>query len=125
MYRSLRSTRIIRWMVAAALLTAAAPTLADDLQARMKARLPEIVELKTKGIVGETHTGYLEFVGARKEGADIVAAENADRKQLYSAVAKKTGADVGQVGARAALKWKQNLGKGEYFKEADGTWIRK
>ena len=60
-------------------------------------------------------------------GSEInrAAAENADRKQLYSAVAKKTGADVGQVGARAALKWKQNLGKGEYFKEADGTWIRK
>ena len=73
----------------------------------------------------EIHEGYLEFVGRSREGADIVAAENADRKTLYTAVAQKTGASVEQVASRAALKWKQNLGPGEYFKNPDGQWIQK
>jgi hypothetical protein len=64
-------------------------------------------------------------VGKSREGAEIVAAENADRKVLYTAVAQKTGATVEQVGQRAALKWKKNLGEGEYFKNEDGTWIQK
>ena len=98
---------------------------ASALQDRMKARLPEIVALKSKGVIGETYQGYLDFVGQSREGADMVAAENADRKALYTAVAQKTGATVDQVGSRAALKWKENLGPGEYFKNADGTWIKK
>lgn len=99
--------------------------LAGELQDRMKERLPAIVALKTKGVIGENYQGYLEFVGQNREGKEIVAAENADRKALYTAVAQKTGASVEQVGQRAALKWKQNLGKGEYFKNEDGTWIQK
>jgi len=98
---------------------------ASALQDRMKARLPEIVALKSKGVIGETYQGYLDFVGQSREGADMVAAENADRKALYTAVAQKTGASVDQVGSRAALKWKENLGPGEFFKNADGTWIKK
>ena len=98
---------------------------AGALQDRMKERLPAIVALKTKGVIGENHLGYLEFVGQSREGADIVSAENADRKALYTAVAQKTGATVEQVGQRAALKWTSNLGQGEYFKNEDGTWIQK
>jgi uncharacterized protein YdbL (DUF1318 family) len=110
--------------LALALLVTAAAS-ADPLQDRMKARLPQIVSLKSKGVIGENHKGYLEFVGNSREGADIVEGENADRRQLYTAVAKKTGASVDQVGARAALKWKENLGKGEFFKNPDGTWMQK
>lgn len=98
---------------------------AGALQDRMKARLPAIVDLKTKGVIGENHRGYLEFVGKSREGAQVVKAENADRQALYTDVAQKTGATVEQVGRRAALKWKQNLGKGEYFKNKDGSWIQK
>jgi uncharacterized protein YdbL (DUF1318 family) len=102
-----------------------AAAMADQLQKRMKDRLPQIVALKSKGVIGENSKGYLEFVGQSREGANIVKAENADRKTLYTAVAKKTGATVDQVGSRAALKWKQNLGAGEYFKNPDGTWMRR
>jgi len=98
---------------------------AGPLQDRMKARLPEIVALKSKGIIGENSRGYLEFVGKSREGADIVAAENADRKVLYQAIAQKTGTTVEKVGRRAALKWKKNLGPGEYFKNEDGSWMKK
>ena len=70
--------------------------------------------MKSKGVIGENHQGYLEFVGQRRDGAAIVKAENADRKALYTAIAKKTGASPEQVGTRAALKWKKNLAAGEY-----------
>ena len=106
-------------------LLIATPASAGPLQDRMKARLPEIVALKSKGVIGETYQGYLAFVGQNREGADIVAAENEDRKMLYQAIAQKTGATAEQVGRRAALKWKENLGPGEYFQNEDGSWMKK
>ena len=54
---------------------------ANALKQRMKERLPAIVELKNKGIVGENNLGFLEFVGEKKEKAGVVAAENSDRKK--------------------------------------------
>ena len=62
---------------------------ADDIKTRMKQRLPVIIELKAQGIVGENNAGYLEFIGAKREKADVVAAENNDRKTVYTAIAKK------------------------------------
>lgn len=125
MNRMQRIAMTLLSMALVGILLSSPAVLASDLQNRMKARLPSIVALKTKGVIGENHQGYLEFVGKSREGKDIVAAENADRKVLYTAVAQKTGASVEQVGQRAALKWKQNLGQGEYFKNEDGTWIQK
>ena len=125
MNRTQRFVSSIAGITLALILLHTATAVADELQERMKARLPEIVALKTKGVIGENHLGFLEFVGQQREGADIVAAENADRRQLYAAIAAKTGAAVEQVGQRAAIKWRNNLGPGEYFKTADGTWIQK
>lgn len=125
MYQRLFALMTIACLALAVILILTSPVQAAGLQERMKARVPDIVALKTKGIIGENSKGYLEFVGGSREGAAIVEAENADRRQLYTAVAKKTGATAEQVGARAALKWKKNLGKGEYFRNADGSWIRK
>lgn len=125
MNRTQRMFSVIAGFVLAAVLLLSGAAVADALQDRMKERLPAIVALKTKGVIGETYQGYLEFVGQSREGAAVVAAENADRKALYTRVAQKTGASVEQVGRRAALKWKQNLGSGEYFKNEDGSWIQK
>ena len=62
---------------------------ADDIKARMKNRLPLIKQLKSQGIVGENNKGYLQFVGGNKAKADVVAAENKDRKTVYTAIAKQ------------------------------------
>lgn len=125
MNRLQRTVMTVGGFLFALILMCSAVTIAGQLQDRMKARVPDIVALKSKGVIGENHQGYLEFVGQSREGADIVAAENADRKTLYTAVAQKTGASVEQVASRAALKWKQNLGPGEFFKNPDGQWIQK
>ncbi|MFZ7125125.1 MAG: YdbL family protein [Desulfobacterales bacterium] len=110
--------------LAAAMLLAA--TLhAADVKTRMKERLPQIVALKSEGVVGENHQGYLEAVGGSLKGADVIQAENADRREVYSEIANRTGATVEQVGARAALARWENAAKGDWFKKADGSWVQR
>jgi len=106
-------------------LILSALSFADDIKARMKERLPVIVELKAKGIVGESNKGYLEFVGGKKEKADVVAAENEDRKQVYEAIAKQQGTTAELVGKRRALQLAQNADPGEWVQDSSGKWVQK
>jgi uncharacterized protein YdbL (DUF1318 family) len=98
---------------------------ADDIKTRMKKRLPVIKELKAKGIVGEDHQGYLQFVGAKKEKADVVAAENKDRKTVYAAIAKQQGTTAELVGKRRAMQISKKANPGEWVQDASGKWIQK
>jgi len=102
-----------------------ASALADDIKARMKDRLPLIVELKAQGIVGENNQGYLEFIGGKKAKPDVVAAENEDRKTVYTAIAKQQGTTAELVGKRRALQIAQKAGPGEWVQDANGKWIQK
>jgi len=98
---------------------------ADDIKARMKQRLPEIVSMKSQGIVGENAGGYLEFVAAKRVKADLVAAENRDREAVYSAIAAQQGVAVEIVAKRRALQIVSQAVKGEYLKNEGGTWYQK
>ncbi len=95
------------------------------IKERMKSRIPAIMNLKAKGIIGENNLGYLEFVGAAKEQAGLVAAENADRKQVYTAIAQKNKTTVQNVGTRRALKIAEKAMPGHWVKGADGKWRKK
>ena len=98
---------------------------ADDIKARMKNRLPLIKQLKSQGIVGENNTGYLQFVGGNKAKADVVAAENKDRKTVYTAIAKQQGTTAELVGKRRALQIAKKAAPGEWVQDASGQWIQK
>jgi uncharacterized protein YdbL (DUF1318 family) len=98
---------------------------AADIKTRMKQRLPVIIELKTKGIVGENNAGYLEFVGAKREKADVVAAENEDRQTVYAAIAKQQGTTAELVGKRRALQIAKKANPGEWVQDAGGNWLQK
>jgi hypothetical protein len=91
----------------------------------MKQRLPVIIELKAKGIVGENNAGYLEFIGPKREKADVVAAENKDRKTVYTAIAKQQGTTAELVGKRRALQIAKKADPGEWVQDASGKWIQK
>jgi len=98
---------------------------ADDIKARMKKRLPIIVELKAKGIVGENNNGYLEFIGEKREHADVVAAENRDRKAVYKAIAKQQGTTVDVVEKHRARQIALKADPGEWLQDANGKWYQK
>jgi hypothetical protein len=102
-----------------------ATAFADDIKARMKNRLPVIKKLKIEGIVGEDNKGYLQFVGGNKAKADVVAAENKDRKTVYTAIAKQQGTTAELVGKRRALQIAQKAAPGEWVQDAGGNWIQK
>jgi hypothetical protein len=90
----------------------------------MKNRLPVIKELKAKGIVGEDNKGFLQFVGGKKAKADVVAAENKDRKTVYAAIAKQQGTTAELVGKRRAVQIAKKADKGEWVQDTAGNWIK-
>lgn len=98
---------------------------AQDIKARMKERLPQVLALKAKGLVGENNQGYLQFVSAAKEQEDLVAAENADRRMAYEAIAKQQGTPVDLVGKRRALQLVEMAGPGEWLQNDAGQWYKK
>jgi uncharacterized protein YdbL (DUF1318 family) len=107
------------------LFTTVASSLSEDTKSRMKERLPIIIELKAKEIVGEDNRGYLQFVGTKREQEDVVTAENNDRKSVYSDIAKKQGATVDFVGRRRAKQIVEKATKGEFLQDESGKWYKK
>ncbi len=95
------------------------------IKQRMIERLPVIKSLKDKGIVGENNKGYLEFVGQKKEKADVVNAENNDRKLVYGAIAKQQGTTVDLVGKHRAIQIANKAQPGEWLQDAAGKWHKK
>jgi uncharacterized protein YdbL (DUF1318 family) len=107
---------------------ASVSSFAEDInaiKAEMEKRLPAIVELKSKGIVGEDNSGYLQFVSGKREKEAVVQAENQDREKVYSAIAKKEGVSVNQVGQRRATQIAEKAKKGEWLQSQGGKWHQK
>lgn len=100
-------------------------TFANGIKERMKQRLPVIVQMKLDGVVGENSHGFLEFVTANKVNADVVEAENSDRKAVYSAISAQQGVDAQTVGKRRAIQIFGQAQSGEYLKNEQGTWYKK
>ena len=99
---------------------------ANDIKARMQERLPTIVQMKTVGVIGENNSGYLEFVpGAARKEAGLIAAENNDRKSVYSAIAKQQGTTEQLVGERRAIQIGEKASTGEWLQDSSGKWYKK
>ena len=102
-----------------------ASAFGEGIKARMKARMPAILELKDKGIVGEDKNGFLQFVGQKKEKEDLIAAENVDRKKVYSHIAKQQGTTAQLVGERRALQIAKKAKPGTWLQDQSGKWYQK
>ena len=98
---------------------------AEEIKDRMIARLPEIIALKDKGLVGENNKGFLEFVSQQKEKPEIVTAENNDRAAVYEAIAKQQGTTVELVGKHRAIQIAAKAKPGEWLQDANGKWYQK
>ncbi len=93
------------------------------VKARMSERLGQVVALKQDGSFGENNLGYLT---ARKElsakHAKLLAAENADRKTVYVAIAAKTKSSATTVGKARAKSIRSTAPKGTWVQLASGKW---
>ncbi|GJQ24907.1 MAG: YdbL family protein [Planctomycetia bacterium] len=97
----------------------------NTVKVQMEKRLPLIVELKAKGIVGEDRMGYLQFIGGKREKENVVQAENLDRRKVYEAISQKEGVAVEQVGQRRALQIANKARKGEWLQDQNEKWYQK
>jgi hypothetical protein len=97
----------------------------DEVKARMLERAPTIEALVANKTVGENADGYLEFVGAAREQEALVAAENADRKLVYAAIAGKTNSTVELVARRRAQQIAEKAKPGTMLRDAAGAWSEK
>ena len=112
--------------VAFLLLMITSAVQAGSVKERMASRAPEILKLKSQGLIGENNQGYLEVRGGGGgNAADLVTAENRDRQMVYKAIAAKTGGSVEQVGQRAAARRVQVAGAGEWLQKPSGEWYQK
>jgi uncharacterized protein YdbL (DUF1318 family) len=100
-------------LAVAALLLIALPAMALDLG-----------EAKSKGLVGETNTGYLGAVKPSSEVDALVADINAKRKAHYQKIAAENGISLQAVEARAGLKAIEKTPAGEFVNTGAG-WQKK
>ena len=98
---------------------------ADSTREQMIKRRPAIMALLAEGVVGEANNGYLAFVGTSREGANLVHAENADRKKVYIQIATDTKTSADAVGKRRAKQIASKAKPGTYIQNSDGTWEKK
>lgn len=99
---------------------------AEDIKARMQERLPNIVQMKTDGVIGENNKGFLEFVpGAAPKMQDVITDENKDRQTVYTAIAKQQGTTAELVGERRAIQIAEKASPGEWIQDGSGKWQKK
>lgn len=99
----------------------------SNLTKRMKARLTDIMEAKSKGSIGESVDGLL-LVRDKKVSSKVeklVIAENADRNSLFKILAKQTGGDTKLVAKKFAKGVASRAKKGHWFQNPEGNWISK
>ncbi len=96
-----------------------------EIKARMKERLPVINALKAEGVIGENNKGYLEVIGGKQAKKDVITAENSDRKQVYTAIAKQQGTSVDLVGKRRAKQIAKKAKPGQWIQDQSGKWYQK
>jgi uncharacterized protein YdbL (DUF1318 family) len=116
---------IVNILVLFSLVMFSGTVAAQTIKERMKQRLPVIVDLKTKGIVGENNQGYLAFVTGKKAKESLIASENKDRKTIYSYIAKQQKTSLNLVEKRRAIQLVELAKSGEFIQKPNGAWVKK
>ena len=100
--------------------------LSANFSDSMKARLSELLAAKDAGSIGEGVDGYVHLRdGGNSTAQKLVAAENADRKQLFASLSQKTGGSVEAVAEKFSKALASKAKKGHWFRKSSGDWIKK
>ena len=110
----------------------------EELKERFKQRYSTIQKIKDAGKIGEVYTGFIEalansFLDDKVDPdnpesqtiGDLIAAENADRNQLYHILARETGTEAESVGRRNAVREFEKAKPDHYLKPAKSGWVKK
>jgi uncharacterized protein YdbL (DUF1318 family) len=98
----------------------------NTVRARMNDRLPQVVQMLRNEAVGENNQGLLTVRGnVSEDEAKVVAAENADRTELYSLLAKREGLKPEEVARAQARQLAKLSAKGFWIQDEEGEWSRK
>lgn len=81
-------------------------------------------EAKSKGLVGETPSGYLEVVQSNAEASSLAHEVNSKRREHYQEIAKKNGTPLKAVEELAGKKAIEKTVRGNYVK-VNGAWVKK
>lgn len=93
---------------------------------RMRERQPAVDEMKLAGLVGENNRGFLESREDLDEArAALLQAENADRREVYAMIARRTNSTAAEVGQQRAIRIAQQARDGVWLEDARGRWYRK
>jgi uncharacterized protein YdbL (DUF1318 family) len=84
----------------------------------------DLKEAKTRGLVGETITGYLAPVKKTPEVEKLVAEINAKRKAMYEKIARKNGTSLDAVEKLAGKKAIEKTPPGLFINLGKG-WLKK
>jgi uncharacterized protein len=87
----------------------------------------ELEDAKTKGLVGETVTGYLAAVPGKSnpEVNALVNRINDLRRKEYQKIASKNGTAVAVVEKIGAKKAIDKTPAGQFVQRSDGSWTKK
>lgn len=135
LHRVLDGLTPIRTAHAAELTVQDSPRI-RELQVEMRERNTEVQELKEKGYTGEDNRGYLvvregaAFPDSETKNAvqKVVAAENANRKDLYKELARLNQDDGATLSLVEKVFAKSRLDRaksGEYFQLPEGAEFEK
>ena len=120
---------LLTLLVFAGILSVPAALRAQDLgviRARMEQRLADVNAVKGKGAAGENNRGFLEARGSPAPAdQQVIQAENADRRQVYAAIAAETGSSADEVGRQRAVQLAGLARPGHWVQGADGSWKKK
>ncbi len=103
-----------------------------QLRSAMQKRFGSLRPFYAKGIVGIKADGFITTKAAaplkdKNKVNKLIAAENADRKRLYQAIANANGHPewFPQIKATFAARWKGNAQSGWWFQTSPGNWKKK
>ncbi len=108
-------------IVAAALMLAATPVLADAASDKAA-----VDAAKVAGTVGEQADGYLGIVGTADAAVTAAVSNiNNGRANVYADTAAKTGVTRDAAGQATGATLIARVPPGQYYKPLGGNWTRK
>jgi uncharacterized protein len=106
-------------------LTAVLSVSATADLSSMAARVHQLVPLKEKGLVGEKRDGMVGVVKDGENAAEVVAAENRDRLEIYQARAREGGVALPAFMKIMGEERQKKEPGGRMIQNESGNWIRK